>query len=101
VVKAMRTRPPSYDPLKDGPVYMQAYVQVFLESTAGERSHAKRPSSKRPATKQAAAAQDSSRPPPAKRARPAVADVCSMHPHGHHTNAECKSQSGSSAASHK
>ena len=92
VVKAMRNRPPIYDPARDGPSYTQAFMEVFILPDV----HSKKAPYKRTAAKQQATSQDSA-PSGAKRAR--LADVCSIHPHGTHSNAECRSQSKPADAS--
>ena len=78
VVRAMRERPPSYDPAVHGSLFMTAYVLVLMQSE--KKRAAFKPAAARPAASTATR--------PAK--RPRQADICDQHPNGSHTKSECR-----------
>ena len=94
VVKAMRSEPPHYDPARDGPRCVTAFVDVLLNSKHHSSRSGYKPSS---TARPTATATPGNRRQQTKRVR--TEDICERHPAGNHTNAECRTQPGGRASS--
>ena len=92
VTRAMRKNPSLYDPLVNGPTYLQAFV-MHLQSASfastARPSRTSQSSTGRGGRRQAPAARDNLAGG-AKRSR--SDQQCDLHPSSSHTNGECKSQ---------